>query len=117
MLAAVLMLLGLVGSCSDKGNPANPGGGTKEMDSGTISGSGGTYQHTFATAGTFAYHCSIHPPMTGAVVVDTLSATPLTDAVAMPVGTTNPFPAAHVRVNGTVTWTNNTGTPHTVTSD
>ncbi len=29
----------------------------------------GTYTHTFATAGTFAYHCAIHPSMTGTVTV------------------------------------------------
>lgn len=25
-------------------------------------GSGGSYGHTFNTAGTFGYHCSVHPP-------------------------------------------------------
>lgn len=28
-----------------------------------------TYRHTFATAGTFAYHCAIHPQMKATVVV------------------------------------------------
>ena len=32
-------------------------------------GSGQTYTHTFATAGTTAYHCSIHPNMTGTINV------------------------------------------------
>lgn len=32
--------------------------------------SGQTYTHTFSDAGTFAYHCSIHPSMTGSVVVE-----------------------------------------------
>lgn len=32
-------------------------------------GSGATFSQTFATAGTFAYHCSIHPSMTGTVTV------------------------------------------------
>jgi plastocyanin len=32
-------------------------------------GSGKTYTHTFKTAGTVKYHCSIHPFMTGTVVV------------------------------------------------
>lgn len=27
-------------------------------------GSGGTYQHIFQTAGSFSYHCTIHPTMT-----------------------------------------------------
>ena len=30
---------------------------------------GATFSHTFDTAGTFAYHCSIHTTMTGTVVV------------------------------------------------
>ncbi|MCX6774763.1 MAG: cupredoxin family copper-binding protein [DPANN group archaeon] len=30
---------------------------------------GGTYAHTFGTAGVTAYHCSIHPSMTGTVTV------------------------------------------------
>jgi plastocyanin len=32
-------------------------------------GKGKTYTHTFTTAGTVKYHCSIHPFMTGTIVV------------------------------------------------
>ena len=32
-------------------------------------GTGGTFAHTFAAAGTFDYVCSIHPMMRGTVVV------------------------------------------------
>ncbi len=28
-----------------------------------------TYSHVFNTAGTFAYHCSVHPSMKGAIIV------------------------------------------------
>jgi plastocyanin len=48
---------------------------TTTDDSATIwnSGSlppGNTYQHYFATQGTFNYHCTIHPGMTGTVIVN-----------------------------------------------
>lgn len=32
-------------------------------------GTGSTFSQTFATAGTFAYHCSIHSSMTGTITV------------------------------------------------
>jgi plastocyanin len=38
------------------------------VDSGNIAG-GVTFDHTFATAGTFAYHCKIHSTMHGTVTV------------------------------------------------
>ena len=31
---------------------------------------GATFEHTFTTAGTIHYHCSIHPTMTGIIVVN-----------------------------------------------
>ncbi len=37
------------------------------FDSGNIA-PGGTYSYTFASPGTFAYHCKIHPTMTAKVV-------------------------------------------------
>jgi len=42
------------------------------FDSGNIAG-GGSFSHTFSTAGTYSYHCSIHPYMTGVVKVNTAS--------------------------------------------
>ena len=38
------------------------------FDSGNI-GNGGTFSFTFNNTGSFAYHCSIHPAMTGSVTV------------------------------------------------
>jgi plastocyanin len=38
-------------------------------DSGNI-GSGSSFSKTFSIAGTYPYHCSIHPSMTGKVVVN-----------------------------------------------
>ena len=34
----------------------------------TLGPSGGTFTFQFAGAGTFAYHCNIHPSMTGSIV-------------------------------------------------
>jgi len=45
---------------SDSGN---------ELDSGSIS-PGQTYSHTFNTAGTFDYHCSIHTSMKAKIIVE-----------------------------------------------
>jgi len=39
------------------------------FSSGSISPNG-TYSHLFSTAGTFSYKCTIHPSMTGSVVVN-----------------------------------------------
>ena len=39
-----------------------------DWDSGQVQ-PGSTFTHTFNTAGTFDYHCSIHPTMTGKVIV------------------------------------------------
>jgi len=38
-------------------------------NSGPLTSQGGTYQFTFTTPGTYAYHCSFHPWMQGTVVV------------------------------------------------
>lgn len=40
-----------------------------ELDSPLLS-TGNSYSHTFSTAGTFPYHCTPHPFMTGTVVVE-----------------------------------------------
>ena len=39
------------------------------FDSGTVS-SGATFSFTFATAGTYSYHCAIHPSMVASVTVN-----------------------------------------------
>ena len=41
---------------------------TGAFDSGLI-GAGGSFSFTFQSAGTFPYHCTIHPGMVGSVVV------------------------------------------------
>ena len=50
-------------------------------DSGPLPGTGATRSVTFQQAGTFPYHCDIHPTMTGTVTVQAAGATaPATDA-------------------------------------
>jgi plastocyanin len=41
---------------------------TGKWNSGTILG-GASYKHKFRKAGSFPYHCSFHPQMTGTVIV------------------------------------------------
>jgi plastocyanin len=43
-------------------------GDNGEFDSGELA-TDQTFSHTFDTAGTFTYHCEIHPNMTGSIVV------------------------------------------------
>ena len=40
-----------------------------ELDSSSLP-QGGSYSHTFNTAGEYSYHCKIHPPMKGKVIVE-----------------------------------------------
>lgn len=60
-----------------------------ELASGQMAG-GATYQKTFTAAGTYAYHCDIHPSMTGQVIVTAAQAT----AAATATSTANPTSAA-----------------------
>jgi plastocyanin len=41
---------------------------TGQFDSGNVS-AGGNYSHQFNTPGTYTYRCTIHPQMTGTVIV------------------------------------------------
>ena len=125
-LPAILLAMALAATTScyssggGKGYPTAPGGGggggggARELNSGDF-GPGATFQHTFATAGTFNYHCIHHAPMTGSVVVSD-AATETVVNVSI-VSSTTSFPAASVKPGGRVVWTNNTGMIHTVTSN
>jgi plastocyanin len=116
MAVAVAMVVALtvMSSCNGggSGNPTNPG--PRELNSGDF-GPGATFQHTFANAGTYNYHCIHHGPMTGTVTVDAGAAGMTADVNIT--SFTAPFPAASVKPGGTVTWTNNTTMVHTVTSN
>ena len=123
-LPATLVAMALVATAScyssgGKGYPTAPGGGggggtPRELNSGDLA-RGATFQHTFATAGTFNYHCIHHAPMTGSVVVRADAADDVVNVSI--VNSMAPFPAASVKPGGRVVWTNNTGDVHTVTSD
>lgn len=56
------------------------------FDTGTIGASGGSATVTFAKAGSYAYHCKIHPSMTGRIVVQAVAGggatVPATDTAA-----------------------------------
>jgi len=61
--------------------------------SSTLGPSGGTFTFQFTSAGTFAYHCAIHPSMTGSVIVRSAATAPPTPAptqVPTPVPTVAP---------------------------
>jgi hypothetical protein len=118
--ASVLALaLAAVASCKSGGGspsyPTDPGpGSTPELNSGDF-GPNVTYQHRFATAGTFHYHCVHHGPMTGSVVVSATAADTLVDVSIT--SSSAPFPGASVKPGGRVVWTNDTNMVHTVTSN
>jgi plastocyanin len=114
---ALAMALGAAASCgggSDNSTSPAGGGGTRELNSGDF-GPRATFQHRFATAGTFPYHCIHHSPMTGSVLV---SATATDSLVNVSITSDHaPFPGATVKPGGRVVWTNNTSMVHTVTSN
>jgi plastocyanin len=119
ILAAVVLVLSLVAivqSCSSHSDKQTAPPAAKELDSPNIAANGGTYVHTFTHVGTFNYHCTIHPSMTGTVTVDNGSPAPLAIGITLAAGFNPPSPT--VGVGSTVTWTNtDPGTAHTVTSN
>jgi plastocyanin len=116
LVVGVIAAATLIAACS---NNDNNGGvltpPAKELDSADLAGLGaGTYSHTFKTIGTYNYHCKHHSGMHGQVIV--LVGAPATASVTI---SDDKFDASPVTVDtsGTVTWTNNGGHLHTVTSD
>jgi plastocyanin len=71
---------------------------------------GATFSHTFATAGTYTYHCTIHTYMTATVVVTAAASTPAATAAptaassgpstTTPPTDTDPFGTATSRSQG-----------------
>ena len=119
--AALLLLVAAVAvpACSKKNKVTNPGGGGGglELNSGNVAPSG-TFDHTFNTAGTFPYHCTIHSAMTGnSITVDPNSTVSSVNVSIVSSSAPGFSPsAATIKVGGTVHWTNSTGNTHTVTS-
>ena len=119
-LIACVALLVAIAACSNSTSnnyPTGGGGGgtTAELNSGNLS-TGAGYQHTFATAGTFGYHCTIHgaAAMSGSVTVASAGA----DSVVVTIGPGTSYAPTTVTIKptGYVRWIN-TGSPHTVTSN
>ena len=59
------------------------------FDSGNLIKPGNSYQFTFAAAGTFDYFCSVHPWMTGQVIVSGAAATSTQSTGSMQTGSMN----------------------------
>ena len=137
-LVVVGLLAALLASC--KSNSSSPGygnnggggggggGGALELN-GNLPSSGNTYAHMFNTAGTFNYHCTIHPSclsLAGTIVV-VAAGTGIqnsTLAISQSGGSSGTYATCSalsvsrdtVHVGDTVTWTNNSPVPHTVVS-
>jgi len=103
-----------------------------ELASTTLAAGAGAYPHTFHTLGTFRYKCTIHPSCTslqGTVTVVSAGTPIASDVTAITFsggsvggpyggGTCSSLsdPRDTVHVGETVTWTNASPLPHTVTS-
>jgi plastocyanin len=135
LAVAMWLLVALLVSC--KSNSTSPGygstggggtGGTPELN-GDLAASGGNYTHTFNAAGTFNYHCTIHPgcaSLAGTIVV-VAPGTGIQNrllAISQDGGSVSPAYCSAlsvsrdtVHVGDAVTWTNNAPIEHTVVSD
>ena len=135
LAVGVCLSAAMIASC--KSNSTSPGygntgggGGTAALElNGNLASGGGSYSHMFNTAGTFNYHCSIHPgcaSLAGKVVVVAAGTGILNRALAISQsgGSGGAYPACSalsvpndtVHVGDTVTWTNNSPVQHTVVS-
>ncbi len=114
-------------SCS-KDNPAKPAPGG-ELN-GSLPSTGAQYAHTFASAGTFSYKCTIHPScasLAGTVVVLAPGSAIQNRVLSITQsgGSSGPYGSTcsslslqidSVFVGDKITWTNNSPLPHTITS-
>jgi plastocyanin len=137
LAVAAWLLAALLAAC--KSNSTNPGygntgggggGGAAPELNGNLPASGGGYSHMFNTAGTFNYHCTIHPGCTGlaGTIVVVAPGTGIQNrvlAISQSGGTGGVYATCSalsvsrdtVQVGDTVTWTNNSPVQHTVVSE
>jgi len=115
-LVLLVLIAAIALSCSKKSSPTQPGGGggaTEPFDSGVFSS--GVFVHTYNTAGTFGYHCTVHGiAMSGSVTV----ATGMPDSNFVNIGQSgNSYSPSSISVKpgGYIKWTHVSGT-HSVTS-
>jgi hypothetical protein len=125
---ALLLMAAWLESCSDS-EPTIPGGTAGELG-GSLAAGTGQYAHKFNTAGSFNYHCAIHPScalLSGRVVVVAAAGTIQNRVLAITQsgGTSGPYGGScsalslqldSVYVGDTVTWSNISPFAHTVTS-
>jgi hypothetical protein len=129
LTAALALLLATVWLISCNKNPSSPAPPPAEL-SGSLA-PGASYLHTFTKAGTFNYRCSVHPScggLTGTIVVIAPGGTIRNHVLAITQsgGSSDPYTGGTcssvslqrdtVFVGDTVSWTNNSPLPHTVTS-
>jgi plastocyanin len=117
-LVLVTLSASMVACGKDKStNPGGGGGGGGlELNSGNVA-TGTNFMHTFASAGSFPYHCTIHGAMTGTVTVAAGQSMNATVTIVNSTSTGFSPQAISVAPGGTVTWNNTSGVTHTVTSN
>jgi plastocyanin len=116
-LFAVALALGAT-ACSKKSTNPPPGGGFT-FDTGTLNPTDTSAPITFATPGSYGYHCRFHETtMNGTITVDPGSSV-ATFNVSIVSSTAPGYSPALVTImpGGTVTWTNNHNVDHTATSN
>ena len=110
--AAALVAFAVMSGCSssDSGNKVTNPPTTEPFESGDLTHNG-SFQHTFAAAGSFGYRCRHHVGMTGSISVTAGASDSQVVTMA-----DNSFPASPpIKPGGYVRWINGGNNTHTVT--